>query len=229
MVGLVNLRLLTLAGLSLATAACQKPQPSPEYGQALVLHARLTAAQSDDAYLSAQMEEVEALLSQVPAQSSDRTAAIGLAAQIQSERRRVQNENETRRREVAAALIPSDVTFDRPPGLPPVPTEQAPAPVVDAGVDAGVAPQPRAGMALQEFTHRFSGCFTQAASVELAGKGQCDTYELKNIANCRDRHPGFDEVLVVIFQQKIFGVAPKSSVRMELRPAAVEPTDAGQE
>ncbi|MFZ5471908.1 MAG: hypothetical protein ACOZIN_20955 [Myxococcota bacterium] len=205
------MRSKTVLWVALALSACKKPQPSPEYQQALVLHSKLYVEKLDDAYLMPQMAEVEALLEKVPSHSADNLAAAELLQKIRSERTRVEAANAAREKEVAEALAPTPFVFPER-NAEPTRAAEAPAPAPDAGAN-----QPVAGMTLSEFTRRFGGCFSAGREIEVMGMGTVDSYELKNIANCRDRHPGFDALLVLAQAGKLLGTAPKSNVRIELR------------
>jgi hypothetical protein len=91
---------------------------------------------------------------------------------------------------------------------------------VDAGVaeavDAGH--EPESGMALGDFTHEFSDCFSPWKPIQLSeagvDRGMVDSWELKNIANCRDRHPGFQERLVLTDPRKVVMVVSRSMLEV---------------
>ncbi|MBI3182906.1 MAG: hypothetical protein HYZ28_12280 [Myxococcales bacterium] len=207
--------------LALALFACSKSKPSPEYAQAMSLHASLYAEKLDDAYWDPRMAEVEALLSKVPESSLDHAAAKDMLERIASGRERVKAEDEQRKKAVAEALKPVPMPPSEPSALPP------PAPkAAEAPPDAGPT-QPVSGMSAAEFLARFSGCFRQADAVEVTGRGKMDSYELKDIANCRDRHPGFADRVVLLEAGKVYDFVAKSAFRLEWRLPDGGSLDAG--
>ncbi|MHB8876419.1 MAG: hypothetical protein ACYC8T_22220 [Myxococcaceae bacterium] len=198
--------------LALAAPGCKKPKPSPEYASAQALFGTVYGEQLDDAYVDPRMAEVEALLATVPADSLDHKSATELQAKIASERARVTADNAARQQAIADALKPVEMKFDERPSAPAdAPTEAAPE-----VPDAGPPTQPMSGMATAEFLRLFSGCFTQGPTIELTGHGMCETYELKDITNCRDRHPGFLTALLVLGEGKILSVVSKSQLKTKL-------------
>lgn len=200
-----------LLAAALALAGCRKPQPSPEFAQANELHSRLYAAQLDDAYLDPEMSQVEELLGEVPSSSSDFAAARELAAHIESERARVEAERQARQEAIAEALRPTPFAFSDSPA--PSPPQAAPA---AEEPDAGAA-QPLPGMTRAEFVGRFSGCFRTRDPIEVEGRGRLETWELKDIANCRDRHPGFSAQYVLVEGGQVHALVARRDVAIELR------------
>jgi hypothetical protein len=199
---------LFLALAILAAEGCRKRQrPSEEYAQAHELFTKLYAAQLDDAYQDPQMTRVEELLRQVSDDSSDYADAQELATRIRQARRKAQEEDAARR---TAASHATAVPYQRM--LDDRRTETAQAPAAE---DAGSS-QPSPHMALSEFTSRFSGCFRQADEINLVGRGMVNSWELKDIANCRDRHPGFDRLLVLTDSREVVTSVAKSLVEYRL-------------
>ena len=92
--------------------------------------------------------------------------------------------------------------------------KRAPEPAAEAS-DAG-SNQPSPHMPLAEFTKRFSGCFQPSDRINVIGKGMMDSWELKDIANCRDRHPGFDQLLVLTDGKEVSTNIAKSLVEYRL-------------
>jgi len=197
----------------LVLGACKKPgPPSPEYTQAVQLHGKLYGQKLEEAYLDPQMAEVEALLQKVPPGSVDAPAARQLEQRIQQGRAALESENAKRQSAIAEATKPAANPFpDRPEEKP---AEPSPAPEVP---DAGV-PRPLPGMPMSEFTQRFSGCFEPYQSLYVEGKGQRETYALKNIANCRDRFPGFDALVLIVDEtgSKLWQFGPKSDIQLKV-------------
>ena len=220
MVNFVKRSLLIAVVATVCTVGCKKPQPSPDYAEAETLFSALYADKLDDAYTDPQMEKVEELLGRVPAASRDQAAAAELLRKISTERARVEAENAARKAAIDDALKPVAANFDSRP-LAAVPQDPQDEPPADAGTSAGAVDagptQPETGMSSSEFLQKFSGCFSQGSAVELTGHGLCDTYELKDIANCRDRHPGFASTLVVIGEGKILTLSSKSKVQVRTR------------
>jgi hypothetical protein len=195
---------LAVGGIS----GCRKKQlPSERYTEAHELFTKLYVAQLDDAFSDPQMSRVEELLKEVPENSSDYPDASALARRIREGRKKLQEAESARRAAAAKALAsgPYQRMFDG----------KAPAPESASAEDAG-ASQPSPHMPLAEFTQRFSGCFRASDKINLVGKGMVDSWELKDIANCRDRHPGFDQLFVLTDSKEIVTSVAKSLVEYRL-------------
>jgi len=196
----------------LMVCGCAKrPEPSEQYAQAHQLFSKLYAAQLDDAFGDPAMAQVDALLQQVGQDSSDWRAARELARRIEEGRKRL-NEAEAAR-VTAAAQATAPVPYQRM--TPQAPAQSAAA---AAAADAGSS-QPSPHMALAEFTARFSGCFQPGEKINVVGKGMFDAWELKNIANCRDRHPGFDQLFVLTDANEVFITVAKNLVQYQVGDA----------
>lgn len=210
--------------LAVPFSACKKPKPSEQYAQALSLHASLYAQSLDDSYLDPRMAEVEALLRQVDSSSLDYPEAVELLKKISTERTRVEAEEKERQEAMAKAMEPTVMPSTGTESAPAAAEPTAPPPAQDAGPS-----QPVAGMSITEFQQRFGGCFESGPSLEVEGKGQATSYQLKNIANCRDRYPGFDTELVIVQGQTLVGTTPRSSIATESRytDGGLVPPDAG--
>jgi hypothetical protein len=78
-------------------------------------------------------------------------------------------------------------------------------------------------MSLGEFTHKFSGCFTPWISLTLmkngVRQGEADSWEMKDIANCRDRYPRFVKKIFLTDGKIITANADKDSVETVTRDA----------
>ena len=196
----------------MVSGCARKSQPSEQYAQAHQLFSKLYAAQLDDAFGDPAMAQVDALLRQVSPDSSDSRAAKELARRIEQGRKRLQEAEAARKIAAAQAIAP--VPYQRM--TPEAPAHGAPA---AAGADAGSS-QPVPHMALAEFTARFSGCFQQGSDkINVVGKGMFDTWELKDIANCRERHPGFDQLYVLTGSSEVFMTVAKNLVHYEVGDA----------
>jgi len=193
---------LVLTSALLAVGCRKKQLPSDSYTQAHELFTKLYATSLDDAYADPQMARVEALLQQVAEDSSDYPAASALSRRIREGRKHLQEADAARR--AAAAQAIASGPYERMG-----PIKRAPDPVAEA--DAG-SNQPSPHMALAEFTNRFSGCFQRSDPINLVGKGMVDSWELKDIANCRDRHPGFDQLFVLTDSKEVVTNVAKNLV-----------------
>jgi len=194
----------------MVSGCTRRSQPSEQYAQAHQLFSKLYAAQLDDAYGDPAMVQVDALLRQVSQDSSDWRAAKELTHRIEEGRKRLQEAEAARKSAAAQASAP--VPYQRM--TPEPPGQSAAAAAADAG-----ASQPGPHMALAEFTARFSGCFQQGEKINVVGKGMFDTWELKDIANCRDRHPGFDQLYVLTGASEVFMTVAKNLVHYEVGDA----------
>jgi len=193
---------LVLTSALLAVGCRKKQLPSDSYTQAHELFTKLYAMSLDDAFADPQMARVEALLQQVAEDSSDYPAASALSRRIREGRKHLQEADAARR--AAAAQAIASGPYERMG-----PIKRAPDPVAEA--DAG-SNQPSPHMALAEFTNRFSGCFQRSDPINLVGKGMVDSWELKDIANCRDRHPGFDQLFVLTDSKEVVTNVAKNLV-----------------
>lgn len=202
----------------MVSGCARKSQPSEQYAQAHQLFSKLYAAQLDDAFGDPAMAQVDALLHQVSEDSSDWRAAKELARRIEEGRKRLREAEVAR--QTAAAQATAPVPYQRM--TPQAPAQSAAAAQADAG-----ASQPSPHMALAEFTARFSGCFQASDKVNVVGKGMFDSWELKNIANCRDRHPGFDQQYVLTDANEVFMTVAKNLVHYEVTDAG-SPTQGAQ-
>ena len=194
----------------MVSGCTRRSQPSEQYAQAHQLFSKLYAAQLDDAYGDPAMVQVDALLRQVSQDSSDWRAAKELTHRIEEGRKRLQEADAARKSAAAQASAP--VPYQRM--TPETPAQSGAAAAADAG-----ASQPGPHMALAEFTARFSGCFQQGEKINVVGKGMFDTWELKDIANCRDRHPGFDQLYVLTGASEVFMTVAKNLVHYEVGDA----------
>jgi hypothetical protein len=194
-----------LLTLLLVTACSSKGEPSPDFEVASQSFYALYGKQLDDAYHDPQMERILALLRMVPESSSDYARAQELLRRIRDAREKRILEESVRAGAAKAVLEP--LPYERP-------STPDPAKAVAGPADAG-ASQPVVGMSAAEFG-KFSGCFQEGESLVVEGRGRRETQELRDITNCRDRHPGFDQKILVFEEEKVLLIAPKSSVRTEV-------------
>jgi hypothetical protein len=199
--GVALILLSTLVG----TLGChrQKP-PSQEFASANRLFVRIYGEKLEDAYMDPRMAQVEQLLSEVAVASADYAAAQQLLTRIRTGREKALAELNARQAAVGKANTPVQMTSGWTSSPRPEASDQA----VDAGHE------PASGMALSDFTHEFSDCFSPWKPVQLTEqgveKGTVDSWELKDIANCRDRHPGFQDRVVLTNPKKVLYVVNRA-------------------
>lgn len=203
---------LTLAlALILATPGCRRTL-SQDYVQAAAQFDALRVRLGAEAVLDPQIAQVETLLQRVPKGSLSYGSAQALQKRIDDDRAELTRAKEARETSMREALKPPDVQFSS------LPRREEPAPTPPADVpDAGSA-QPVAGMPLGELSQRFSGCFTTGAPLNVMGKGKLETWVLKDITNCRDRHPGFAERLILVENGKILTAVDRATARAQTIP-----------
>ncbi len=200
-----------LLALALWLAGCRKTV-SQDHVKAAQLFDTLRYARGDEAVLDPRMAQVEALLKQVSDESLSYASAQALQKRIQEDRARLAQEKAAQQAAVQEALKPPAVTFS-PSVRMPVPVAASPMDPPDAG-----SPQPITGMPLAELSQRFSGCFSPDAPVNVLGKGKLETWTLKDIANCRDRHPGFDGRLILIEGGQVLTAVDRAAARAKSIP-----------
>jgi hypothetical protein len=197
---------LLLASSLVWMAGCRRQKlPSQEFAAANRLFVRVYGEKLEDAFVDPRMAQVEQLLNDVAVESADYPAAQQLLGRIHTGREKAQTELNARRELMRAANAPVQMT-----------SRWTPTPPVDAGIaevaDAGH--EPTSGMALGEFTHEFSDCFSPWKPIQLSeggvDRGMVDSWELKNIGNCRDRHPGFQDRLVLTDPRKVVMVVSRA-------------------
>jgi hypothetical protein len=206
----LSLFVFPLAAALVLGAGCSK-KPSPEYAEAASRHRQLVELEGSAAYGLPAMDEVVALLARVPEDSADKAKADALRAEVARRKAEVEAEEAARQQAIADALKPP--SYERL-GDEAFPDAGAPTPP-----PAEANPQPVPRMPLRELESRFSGCFQKAEPIVVTGRGQRDTWELKNIANCRDRHPGFDKQIIIIEGDAILSLVDKAAVRLEVPDA----------
>jgi hypothetical protein len=205
----VSLALLFVSALVWTPGCRRQKLPSQEFAAADRLFVRIYGEKLDDAFLDPRMAQVEQLLSQVGEESADYPAAQQLQSRINAGRQKAQTELNARRELLRSASAPVQMI-----------STWKPSPPVDAGLaqESDAGHEPASGMALGEFTHEFSDCFTPWKPIQLTEKGvvqnTVDSWELKDIANCRDRHPGFQERLVLTDPRKVVMVVRRSMLEV---------------
>ncbi|MBI5070713.1 MAG: hypothetical protein HZB56_21025 [Deltaproteobacteria bacterium] len=225
--------------LALATglAACQRPQPSPDYEKARQLHAGLVARSPLDPYAQPEMAQVMELLSRVPADSLDAEAARALREKVDAELR-AQAEDRTRRaRLVEGAGAPVAWAGGAGAAAGGESTSPSEAPAAPTGGDAArAAPQRPAstlaeGTALEEFQKAKGDCFEAKAPARIErsdGKAVVgQAWGLKDTEACKKAHPAEVGRLVLFAEGKLLEVREAADakeqklerkVQGELRP-----------
>ncbi len=203
-------------------AGCRKKQlPSEDFARANQLFVRVYAAKLSEAYVDPRMIAVEEWLRDVPTDSLDFQAAQSLSERIRKGRVAYEEERAARRAALGKTSAPL-----KDPGFSP---RSSPPLVIDAGApEEPLGPdQPAVGISLDEFTHKFSGCFTPWKSLTVMKNGvrqaEADTWEMKDIANCRDRYPRFVKRIFLTDGRIITASADKDSVETVTRDAGAPP------
>ena len=203
--------LLTALLLS-GPVACSKPQPSEDYFQAHTRVSKLYAEQGDEAFADPSMDEVEAMLARVPADSLDAKAAQELRQRIQAGRTQAQSQEKARQEAIAQARTPSTM----PGGFPSSDAPSAPAPAqpVEEPSDAGSGPSgPAVGTLASELASGFSGCFQKGEPVEVRNRGTRERWELADRATCRQQYAALADQVLLIEEGKVLALVPKSSLQ----------------
>lgn len=192
-----------------ALSSCTKEGgPSAEYAEARAEFNQLYAKELEDAYVNPAMKPIEEKLARVPQDSEDSIRAQELLRRIRSGRERVEARLEERRAELERVARPQpDVQFSpTPPELDGGPEVKEP--------DAGPSDQPAAGMPLSELRARFGMCFEPGEPLDVVGRGRRETFVLRNMEVCRQRHPGFDQRLVIAEGDRILFIGDRKDVQM---------------
>lgn len=197
---------LVLLFVGIAGCTRSSGKPSEDFDRAHQAFTKLQAQKLDEAYLDPQMDAIEADLRNVPSDSSDAAEARELLERIAQGRKRMQEQAAARQAAAEAALRPAD---NIPSQLS---TSTLPSAAPSGPPDAGPLPQPTAGMTRSEFEKRFGGCFEMGDPVDIEGRGIRDTYRLKDIANCRDRHPDFEKMVVLMEGTSVLAIFPRTSL-----------------
>ncbi|WP_434391162.1 hypothetical protein [Melittangium boletus] len=198
-----------------APLACRKPaQPSEAYVEAQTRFGKLYAAQGDQAFVDPELEAIEGLLAQVPADSLDAASARELRQRIDEGKQRVTSEL----REQEAARESARTPGAMPPGgtggyVPSAPPPEPPEQAADAGTDAGTGGLPGIGTAVTALSSGFSGCFQRGESLQVQGRGIRESWELAARPACRQQYASLQDQLMIIENGKVLGLAPKSALQ----------------
>jgi hypothetical protein len=209
LLGLVSTVLIVLA-----PTGCRKDPgpPSEAYEQAQKRFSTLYAQQLDGAFADPQMDEIEALLEQVPPDSVDASSARELQQRIKTGRAKVEKQRQEQEDAIASARRVDAV----PPSAPtPSEPEPEPTPAPTAPTDAGVGTGgPEVGTAASELTAGYLGCFQRMKQITVTGRGLRDAWELADRARCSQSYSGFVAKVVIVEDGKVFAVLPKSAVQI---------------
>jgi hypothetical protein len=206
-VGLVSTVLIALA-----PAACRKDPgpPSEAFEEAHQRFSKLYGQKLDDAFTDPQMDEIEALLQQVPADSIDASSAKELQQRIKDGRARAEK---TRQETEAAIASARQVdTFTPSPRQP----EAEPTSAPEASRDAGPSSQgPVEGSPASELVAGYLGCFQrQPKPITVMDRGPREAWEMSDRLRCNQEFPAFVGQLVIVEEGRVLTVLPKSAVRM---------------
>jgi hypothetical protein len=156
------------------------------------------------------MEQVEALLEQVPAESLDAQSAKDLEKRIKDGRARMEKARKEQEDAIASAHQVDSFPSTPLPAPPPEPSP-APAEPADSGtVEAG----PVAGSPASELRAGYQGCFQPGRPITVTGHGLRDSWEMSSGARCSLAYPAFVAQVVLVEEGKVLAVLPKSSVQV---------------
>jgi hypothetical protein len=206
LVGLVSTVLLVLAPLG-----CSKSPgpPSEAYEQAHKRFSKLYAQQLDGAFADPEMDEIEALLEQVPPDSMDASSARELQQRINNGRAKLERQRQEQEASIAAAHEVDTVPSSPTPGEP----EPEPTPAPTAARDAGPRDEgPVRGSPESELTAGYLGCFQRMKQIEVKDRGMRDAWAMSDRARCSQSYPSFVDQVVLIEDGKVFAVLPKSGI-----------------
>lgn len=196
---------LLLILFALAAPGCRRERGhSKAFDDASALFRKVYAEKLDDAYDDPRMQEVERLLSVVPPQSIDSSAAQELQKRIADGRAALLAQREGAGAPPQEAQPPADPWADERNDPPPPPPP-----------DAG-APHPVPGMPVEELRRRFSDCFSFKFNGSLPDKTKHDLWEMADSSACRKAHPELaDQMLVIDAEGKaVMGTVPATALQV---------------
>lgn len=197
-------------------AGCHRQAPaSPAYAHARAEFNQLYASELEDAYLDPKMDEVEAELRSVPANSGDHRDAQALLERIAQGRKDAEAARERTQKAIEEALAPPSVPLE-PPEPP------------DAGEETEAPDYPEPGMSLEDFQKNFGDCFQPAGQATVEDAGTVATlYALSESPACQQRFEYFQSRVVVADSSKVLGKALKSSIQPAPDAGSPPAADAG--
>jgi len=204
-----GLRVGTLAWLTLAFAACHgRPQPSPQYKQAVALYNELYQKSLDDAYGEPQMAMVHELLQQVDPASASAADAKELQAKVESGMKEYAERDARVRAEVQAAVA-RPTHWDTPSA------QELPARA------AGQAAGPTLDMTRDDFLAHFGDCFDFRGEYRQ-GERSGEAYGVR-AGDCQARYKPFVASLVVLLDNRVKALVPMSDVKTVYADAGAAP------
>jgi hypothetical protein len=207
LVGLVSTVLIALAPV-----ACRKEPgpPSEAYNDARQSFNKLYGQKLDGAFTDPRMDEIEALLAEVPADSMDAQSAKELQQRIKEGRARVEQQRQEQEDAIAAAQRADP--FPSGTAAP----EDEPTPAPEDPKDAGPSSEgPVEGSPSSELVSGYLGCFQrQPKPLTVMDRGPREAWEMADRARCNLTFPAFVGQLVIIEEGKVLTVLPKSAVRI---------------
>lgn len=202
----------------LLSFACKKSPgpPSEAWTRAQTLHVELVGRYADDAYGLPEMDQVLALLGQVPADSIDTPQAAELQKRILDERKRLASQEAERQKALIAA---GPATWTGPAAASESgagTTGAGPTPVAAA---SGKPPL-TVGMTLDAFRQAYGDCFESRNRLRIENpdggvvteKGE--TFGLKNDPACKDQYPRLAEAVLLFADNKLLAVRAAAEVKM---------------
>jgi hypothetical protein len=199
----------------MAPLGCRKPEPSEDYAEAHTRFSKLYAKQGDAAFGDAAMDEVEALLARVPANSLDAAAAQELGARIQAGRARIRSEAQARQAAVAQArmsnVMPGSFAASETRSKP---AEETPEESAEEAPEEGERPAVLGvGTPEAELAKGFSGCFQKGEPVEVRNRGIRERWELADRATCRQQYASLVDQVLLIEEGKVLALVAKNSLQ----------------
>jgi hypothetical protein len=208
-------RLACAVALVLACAG-YSGSPDPNFAKARDLYAHLYAAELDEAYGDARMDEVVALLGKVHKRSVDAPSAQALLRVIEKGREelaKINAEREKLRQAAAADVAASRSTID-------------PSRVLEQR-DGGVEQDPFGpGASIAEINRESGGCLVAGEEFKENGTNRSGkVYRLASNSACKQKLPGFVGQFVMVTDGKIYRRMSESEVPHSSRSAGA--ADAG--
>lgn len=199
--------------IALLLGACRGKEPGPPseaFEQAHKRFSKLYAQKLDGAFADPEMDAIESLLQQVPADSVDAPSARELQQRIAQGRARVEAAREEQEAAIAAAREVEQFPMSDPE---PKPEEIAAA---EQAQEAGPAVEgPVEGSPASELVAGYLGCFQRLPKpIDVMDRGPREAWEMADRTRCSQAFPAFTGQLVLVEDGKVLTVLPKSAVRV---------------
>lgn len=171
---------VSLIALALLMPGCGK-KSSKEYFEAQRSYETLVNQGGEDAYLTAEMAQVSAVLAAVPKRAVEYELAQALVAKIAAERTRLEAERAAVARVDEAAAGDRGLGVNMPPSL--LPTQVAGVALEES--DGGPGDDaPTAGMLEALFKEKYAGCVSGPEPLAIPGEGDVPAYRVNDGAAC---------------------------------------------